>query len=304
MRAADDREVDLVVRGCNAIPRPAAPPPSALTLDWRQVEHGWRLRYHDRSDEALEFVFDSKARQLDIRCTLPDLTDDIVAVLIGPALAAALHLRGIPVLHASAVVVDGRAVLVAGMAGAGKSTLTAALLARSMPLLSEDVAALTFENGGILVQPGCPRLRLCPDAAPVVGRTTEELPRVFGPRVLDDKRWLEPATLPGGFHARPTPLGGIYLLAPRHPETKAFAIEPLPPQRAGLALLDHLYGTRWLRIPKAKALEWCGQIAGRTPVRLLHAPPGLNRVRESADAIIADARLIAAEASHRGLGAA
>jgi len=294
MRAANDGEVDLVVRGCNAMPRPGAPPSSTMTLDWRQAEKGWRLRYHGRSDEVLEFIFDSKASRLDIRCTLPDLTGDIVAVLIGPALATALYLRGIPVLHASAVVVDGKAILVAGPAGAGKSTLTAALVAKGAPLLAEDLAVLTFGENTIAVQAGYPHLRLCPDATLVAGRAAPDLPRVFSGFVSDDKRWVDAATLPGGFRATPAPLGGIYLLAPRRPDRKTLAIEPLLPHRAGLALLDHLYGARWLRIPKAKALEWCARIAGRTPVRWVHAPPGLEQVGATADAIVADARRLVA----------
>jgi hypothetical protein len=130
----------------------------------------------------------------------------------------------------------------------------------------------------------------------VAGRIVSDLPRVFSTLASEDKRWLDAADLAGGFCATPAPLGGIYLLAPRRPDRKALAIEPLPPHRAGLALLDHLYGARWLRIPPAKALEWCARIAGRTPVRWVHAPPGLERVSETADVIIADAqRLVAAD---------
>ena len=293
MPASSDSEVDLVVRGCNGMPRPATLQSSAMTLDWRQVEEGWRLRYQDRTDEALEFTFDREATRLDIRCTLPDLISDIVAVLIGPVLAAALHLRGVPVLHASAVVVGGKAILVAGPAGAGKSTLTAGLVARGAPLLAEDLAALTFGEEDISVQAGYPRLRLCPDATLVAGRAASELPRVFSASVPDDKRWLDAADLAGGFCATPVPLGAIYLLVPRSRDQAAAEIVPLPSHRAGLALLGHLYGARWLRIPQPQALKWCAQIAGRTPVRIVHAPPGLEWISETAAAIIADARCLA-----------
>jgi hypothetical protein len=135
---------------------------------------------------------------------------------------------------------------------------------------------------------------LCPEATLVAGKAALDLPRVFSTFVPDDKRWVDAATLPGGFHATPAPLGGIYLLAPRRSDRKALAIEPLLPHRAGLALLDHLYGARWLQIPKAKALEWCARIAGQTAVRWVHAPPGLDRISETADAVIADPRRLAA----------
>ena len=292
---SDDGEVDLIVRHCGAISRPVTALPPGMTLDWQQLEQGWLLRYHTPTDEVLEFAFNPDVSRLEIRCTMPEMTDDITALLVGAGLATALHLRGVSVLHAAAVVVDGEAILVAGPAGAGKSTLTAALIGAGMPLLAEDLAVLAFGENIITVQAGYPRLRLCPDATLVAGKAAPDLPRVFSAFVPDDKRWVEATALPGGFRATPATLGGIYLLAPRRPERKALAIEPLPPHRAGLALLDHLYGTRWLQIPKAKALEWCARIAGQTPVRLVHAAPGLEQVSRTAEAIIADARRLIAK---------
>jgi hypothetical protein len=296
----DDGRVDLIVRYRGASPRPRAPRPPAMTLDWRQLEQRWLLCYHTRAGEELEFAFNPEASRIEIRCTMPEMTDDISALLVGAGLATALHLRGVPVLHAAAVAVDGKAILVAGPAGAGKSTLTATLVGKGLPLLAEDLAVLTFGENAIVVQPGYPRLRLCPDATLVVGKAAPDLPRVFNAFVPDDKRWLDPAALAGGFCATPAPLGAIYLLAPRRPDGKILTIESLPPHRAGLALLDHLYGARWLRIPKAKALEWCARIASRTPVRMVHAPPGLDRVRETADAIVADFKSFSQEQVTKG----
>jgi hypothetical protein len=296
MSVSDDGEVDLTVQHCGAIPRPVTPPPPVMSIDWRQVEQGWLLRYHTRTGEVLEFAFNPEASRLEIRCTMPEMTDDITALLVGAGLATALHLRGVPVLHASAIVVDGKAILVAGPAGAGKSTLTAALVAKGVPLLAEDLAVLTFGENVITVQAGYPRLRLCPDATLVAGKAAPDLPRVFSGFVPDDKRWLDAADLAGGYCATPVPLGVIYLMAPRRHDRPAVEIVPLPLHRAGLALLGHLYGARWLRIPQPQALKWCARIAGRTPVRIVHAPPGLERVSETADAIIADARCLAAAA--------
>jgi hypothetical protein len=259
-----------------------------MIIDWRQAKNGWLLRFHTPADEMLEFTFNSDASQLGIRCTMPEMTGDITALLVGAGLATALHLRGIPVLHASAVIAGRKAILVAGPAGAGKSTLTAALVTKGAPLLAEDLAVLKFGEKEILAQSGYPRLRLCPDALPVIGRDASDLRRVFSALVPDEKRWLDATDLAGGFCATPAPLGAIYLLAPRCADRSAAKIEPLPAHRAGLALLSHLYGERWLRIPKAKALEWCARIAGSTPVRILHAPPGLDRIGETADAIVAD----------------
>jgi hypothetical protein len=290
LSATEDGETDLAVHWGGARPSPTEPPPPAVTIDWHQTKRGWLLRYHTPKGKVLEFDFNRNATEVEIRGSNPEMTQGVAALMVGAGLAAALHLRGISALHASAVLVDGAAILVAGPAGAGKSTLTAALVGIGMPLLSEDLAVLTVGSDGIVVQSGYPRLRLCPDAAPVVGRTPAELPRVFGPHALDDKRWVEASALAGGFHAKPAPLRAIYLLAPRLPDRKFLTIVPLPPHRAGLALLEHRYGAGWLPLPRAQALAWCARIANVTPVRVVHAPPGLDRIRGTAEAIVADSR--------------
>ena len=285
----DDGSADLVVRHCGAIARPTCPPPAAM-IDWRQTSDGWLLRYSNRTGELLEFSFSPDASEIEIRSTISEATQDIAALLVGAVVASALHLRGHPALHASAVIVDQRAIVLAGMAGAGKSTLTAALVAKGVPLLAEDLAVLKFGKDVTAVQSGYPRLRLWPDAVSVVGKAASDLPRVFSFLTSEDKRWVNVADLAGGFCATPAPLGGIYLLAPRRPARETLTIEPLPAHRAALALLVHLYGERWLRTPKAKALAWCARIAGQTPVSVVHAPPGLDRIGETAEAIVVDCR--------------
>jgi hypothetical protein len=290
----DDPNVDLLVRYRGGMAPPVVPAPPALSVEWGEEQQEWALRYRTREGHALDFRLNKEGTCLDVYCTKPDAIDDITAVFLGPAVASILHLRGFPILHAAAVVVDGMAILVAGPSGAGKSTLTAALISQGAPLLAEDLAVLRFSETSIDVQPGYPRLRLCPDATAVADKTASDLPRVFRTLVQDDKRWVKAADLAGGFCTTPVPLGPIYLLAPRRQNLPAAEIVPLPSHRAGLTLLGHLYGTRWLRISQSRALNWCAHIARNSPVRTVEAPTGLDRVCESAAAIIANARSLAA----------
>jgi hypothetical protein len=66
---------------------------------------------------------------------------------------AALYLqRGLPVLHAAvAVNAAGQAVMLAGNSCAGKSVLLAALLQRGWGLLTDDLAPVTLDDGGVPV---------------------------------------------------------------------------------------------------------------------------------------------------------
>src|SRR5688500_8998309 len=89
-------------------------------------------------------------------CALPIY---LLAYALGPVLTLALHLQGAVLLHASAVDVNGKAVLFAGPSGSGKSTV-AALLHR--------LGALVLSDDGTEVRDLCafgalPTIRLWPD---------------------------------------------------------------------------------------------------------------------------------------------
>src|ERR1700753_1582200 len=62
---------------------------------------------------------------------------DVAVFLVGAALRIVLQPRGLVVLHASGVELNGRAALFLGASGAGKSTLAAALAKRGYPLVTD-----------------------------------------------------------------------------------------------------------------------------------------------------------------------
>jgi len=66
----------------------------------------------------------------------------------GSVFGILLHQREEIVLHASAVRVNGRAILFCGASGAGKSTLAAVLAQRGLPLITDDVCAITLSPAG------------------------------------------------------------------------------------------------------------------------------------------------------------
>ena len=89
--------------------------------------------------------------------------DDILAFLMGSALGSLLHQRGRLVLHASAVVLNGSGVAIAGPSGVGKSTLAAALHRKGHPFLADDLCAVTTIAGKPVLLPGLPHFRLWGD---------------------------------------------------------------------------------------------------------------------------------------------
>jgi len=116
----------------------------------------FKLHYSD----GTEFIIDRKGTE--VWCVWPDtLTlEDAVVYLLGPVLGFVLRLRGITCLHASAISVGDRAVVLLGPAGAGKSTTAAAFAKLGYPVLSDDVLALSDQNTTFLAQPAYPHLHL------------------------------------------------------------------------------------------------------------------------------------------------
>lgn len=92
-------------------------------------------------------------------------------VFFGTVIALLLaRLGGIPI-HGSAVAMDGRAVLLCGTKGAGKSSLTAALLASGARFISDDLSVLRQSVGaGLALSAGRRAIRLFPDVAAMLGR--------------------------------------------------------------------------------------------------------------------------------------
>ena len=73
---------------------------------------------------------------------------DTVTFLLGTAFGVLLHQRGLVVLHASGVEVNGRAALFLGASGAGKSTLAAAFVQRGYRLVTDDFCVVSLGGDG------------------------------------------------------------------------------------------------------------------------------------------------------------
>lgn len=98
--------------------------------------------------------------------SLPLDAPDIRVFLLGTVLAILCFQRGVLPLHASAVDIGGRVLLLSGVSGAGKSTLAAAFSARGYRLLSDDLCALEAQEGQALrILSAFPRVKLWQDSA-------------------------------------------------------------------------------------------------------------------------------------------
>jgi hypothetical protein len=79
-------------------------------------------------------------------------------------IAAILRHQGYLVLHANAIRIGNKVIIIAGQSGSGKSTTTAGLLENGAQLVADDLTAIRFDASGNLVAvPGLPYLHLTHD---------------------------------------------------------------------------------------------------------------------------------------------
>jgi hypothetical protein len=214
-----------------------------------------------------------------------DLTADSAAlrhVLLDKVLPLALAAEGETVLHASAVGMDGAAVLFVGGAGSGKSTLAAALSACGAAVLADDGVLLEGRGAEVRAVPAYRGLRLWPDAAERAGaRGFSTAPPAAGSR----KHRL----VPNGSEGRPPalPVAVVYSLRPcgatprmtrlsRRDATLELVRHAFTPDVDGrAAILAHLH----------RAAGW----SARLEFWSLAAPRDLSQLHRLASAVVAHA---------------
>jgi hypothetical protein len=136
---------------------------------------------------------------------------DIPIFILGTAFGVLLHQREQIVLHASAVRVNGKAILFCGPSGAGKSTLAAALAQRGYRLITDDFCAVTVTEAGTpVVHPDGRQLKLWAQAIEKL-----DLEESRGERVRSrlEKFYVDP----GEAHVEALPLGAVYALREARP---------------------------------------------------------------------------------------
>jgi hypothetical protein len=241
-------------------------PPSLVVR--RDAALDFWFRYAD----GTEFVLDRSATSIRAWWAAASTLEDTATYLLGPLLGFALRLRGVLALHASAVLIDGRAVTLIGPSGAGKSTTAAAFAGAGVPVLSDDVVAVRLIDGVAMAYPSYRLLRLWDESEKILFGTIGQLPKLTP---TWDKRAL-PLGEEFPFHHEPAPLGDLFLIAPRVDDGRAPYVEELRPSEAFMELLVSTYANYLLddamRASEMRALD--AVLRGRRVRRLVpHADP-------------------------------
>jgi len=211
------------------------------------------------------------------RILVPDSADPVVREerLWGIPAALSFAARGDLPLHAAAVEVGGKALLIAAPGVFGKTTLAAAFARAGHRVLAEDLSCLRLVDGAAII-PGPAMLRLRRDVA-------EEIELPPGTVVLDEPLRvhlaLEHATRGD---CLPVPVRAVVVLKPGKDEIR---LDPVPAAEGIRDLLALSF-----RLPSdeahRRAFEGVASLVRRVPVWELSRPDGLALLPEVVDKIV------------------
>jgi hypothetical protein len=199
--------------------------------------------------------------------------------ILGAAMGVLLHQRGHLILHASAVAIDGAAVVFTGDKGWGKSTIAATLCKRGHRLLADDVVALAASEFEQQVIPAFPQLKLWLDAVTFLGNHPDDFPPLVPHLDKRDCRLTEE------FIHSVVPLQHIFVLG----QGEKVEIQRMLPQDVLLYLMRNSYITRFgeelLQGDRAAHFLKLTQLSQQVSIWRLLRPNNLSQLTETAESI-------------------
>ncbi len=210
--------------------------------------------------------------------------------LVGTVLALWLESRGAPVLHASAVLIEGKAVVFLATSLAGKSTLAASFMQFGYPLLTDDALALECDNSHCVGHSGYPRMRLWPEQAKHFLGYYEDLELVH-PDYSKRNVAVDPDGI-GAFCDKSMPVGCIYTPQRKDLQGKDVAVEILSvsPRDAFMELVCYSFVSRMLSKfgMQEERMQLLMQVVQQVPIRRLQYPNGLGFLPKVCETIVED----------------
>ncbi|MDJ0737549.1 MAG: serine kinase [Nostocaceae cyanobacterium] len=196
----------------------------------------------------------------------PDVSSELLGFyLVGTIMGILLYQRGLLVLHASVVNINGSAVAFLGVSGEGKSSTAAAFHTHGYNMITDDVAPVNLGKQTATITPGFPQIKLGKEIATTLGYDFESLPLVHP---SGEKRGYRPRQ---GFSVDPLPIRRIYVLN----SSPEFSIEPLKPQEAVVELSRHSRPATLFHSPDAQHFFQCISLVQECTLYRLNRPRNL-----------------------------
>ncbi|MEL7567611.1 MAG: hypothetical protein AAGU27_22415 [Dehalobacterium sp.] len=203
--------------------------------------------------------------------------------LLGSAMGVILFQRGIFPIHGSAVAVNEYCFITTGIRGSGKSTLAAAFKERGYSVLTDDIAAVAFDQEGVpWVYPSYPQQKLWKDSLASMGHEVSSLSSIYG-RI---DKYAVP--IKDQFCEIPKKLAGIYEV--RKENCQNVSLNRLSGMDRLATIMNNIY--RWtfvhgLNLNEA-AFRYSAALAKQVSVSRIIRPDGVFSVEDQANLIESD----------------
>ena len=237
----------------------------------------YRLRFSDRASVD---IFPSRQQIREARPApgVPqDTRDHFLADQVLPRILA--H-EGRLVLHGAAIRVGGRAIVILGDSGRGKSTLAASFAQAGFALLGDDAMVVSRRDGQIHIQAVYPSLRLLPDS---IDALYSEAPDAGSVAHYTPKRRIR---MPVATHRGEAALAAIFAIAPPAEESTILT-EPLSVAQSCIALITNSFALDPTDLELARAkLEEASACARQLPAFALSYPRDYARLPDVRAALL------------------
>jgi hypothetical protein len=209
-------------------------------------------------------------------------------LLLGEIFALWLELRGIPAIHASAVVVDNEAIAFLSTNKGGKSGLAAAMMREGSTILTDDLLPVEYRNNRFIARPGYPAMRMWPDQAGYFLGTYDHLeivhPWYAKRRILVGSQGF------GSFCQEEKPLKIIYIPERGNSDSEV-TIEAISGKKAFLELIHNSFSAgivEGLGLQRER-MNFFARMVVQVPMRRLIYPEGFHHLKQVVGSILEDA---------------
>lgn len=199
--------------------------------------------------------------------------------LLGTAFGAILLQRGRVPFHGGGLSINNKGIIITGESGAGKSTVTNALMRKGHDMVTDDVVALEIDGDNkLLIYPSYPKQKLWNDSAKHMEIDINQLSKIDG---VNDKYYVPVEK----FCYQPTELKAVFELKPIR--CQEVFVEELTGREQLEVLLNHTYRSIFIQpfgLMKAHFLQ-CVEMTKMIKVYRLYRPENEFTMEEQVKSI-------------------
>lgn len=228
-----------------------------------------------QTPEAAQFYVE-KGRSIIVEPIENANMDLVCSMILSAGLCLILLQRNIPVLHGSAIAVNGNAAIISGGSGSGKSTITMELLKHDVGFLADDTVRVEEKEGKVVAYPTYPQQKICRNLAEEYGLKLEKL------RYIDEQRDKFALMRGERYIADSMPLAAMIILE-KNSDVTEVKVRKLAGKELLDAVIDNLYLSDTYKYYTGVPMQLMQQIIGMASaveVYVISRPAEGNTVEE------------------------